>query len=133
MTVYLWIAIGSALGGMARYWIASTIAHRWGESFPWGTLVVNTSGSFLIGFLALLLAADGRPFLSATGRQFLLVGILGGFTTFSTFSFQTLSLLRAGEWWRASGNAVGSLVLCLLAVWLGALAAHSVHVVRSSS
>jgi fluoride exporter len=116
---YLWIALGGAIGSVARFWLSGLIARHWGEAFPWGTLLVNVSGSLLIGFVATLTAPDGR-WLTATGfRLFFLAGLLGGYTTFSSFSLQTLALLQGGEWWRAAGNAVGSVLACLLAVWIG--------------
>jgi fluoride exporter len=116
---YLWIALGGAMGSVARFWLSGLIARHWGESFPWGTLLVNVSGSLLIGFVATLTAPDGR-WLTATGfRLFFLAGLLGGYTTFSSFSLQTLALMQGGEWWRAAGNAVGSVLGCLAAVWIG--------------
>jgi len=80
---YLWIALGSALGGVGRYWLSGVIARRFGEAFPVGTLVVNATGSFVIGFIASLTRPEGRLLMSASGRQFLMVGICGGYTTFS--------------------------------------------------
>ncbi len=87
---YVWVALGGALGSVARY-ACSVGAARWlGAAFPWGTLFVNVAGSFAIGLLAALVAADGRPALGSDARAFLLVGVLGGFTTFSSFSLETL-------------------------------------------
>ena len=123
---YLWIALGSALGGVGRYWLSGVIARRLGEAFPVGTLVVNATGSFVIGFIASLTRPEGRLLLSASGRQFLMVGICGGYTTFSSFSLQTLNLAREGEWFYAGANVVASLLLCLLAVWLGHVLAELV-------
>jgi len=123
---YLWIALGSALGGVGRYWLSGVIARRFGEAFPVGTLVVNATGSFVIGFIASLTRPEGRLLLSASGRQFLMVGICGGYTTFSSFSLQTLNLAREGEWFYAGANVVASLLLCLLAVWLGHVLAELV-------
>jgi CrcB protein len=116
---YLWIALGSAIGGAARYGCAGLAARWLGVSFPWGTLIVNVSGSLLIGFLAALMAPDGRLLATSDTRSFLMIGILGGFTTFSSFSLETLNLVRDGEWLWASGNVVLSVVLCLFSVWLG--------------
>jgi len=127
MSLYLWIALGSGLGGMARFALSGFVAHHFGETFPWGTLAVNILGSFVIGFFATLTAPDGRLLVPAVGRQFFMTGVLGGFTTFSSFSLQTLALARDGEWFRAGANAVGSLVLCLLAVWAGHLAAAALN------
>ena len=119
MIAYFWIGLGSALGGMCRFWLSGIIAQRYGESFPTGTLVVNITGSFLIGLLAALGDPDGRLFLPTYARQLLMVGILGGYTTFSSFSLQTLNLARDGEWLYAGMNVVLSVALCLGAVWLG--------------
>jgi CrcB protein len=120
---YLWIAIGSALGGVSRYWCSVVAARMLGETFPWGTLIVNVVGSFIIGFFATLTGPDGRVFVGSNARQFVMVGFCGGFTTFSSFSLQTLALMQDGEWLRVSGNIVGSVALCLLAVWAGYVAA----------
>ena len=123
---YLWIGIGSALGGMGRYWCSDVATRIFGEAFPWGTVIVNVSGSHLIGFLAALTTADGRLLLPEDSRAFLMIGVCGGYTTFSTFSLQTLSLIRNGEWLWASANVVLSVTLCLLAVWLGYVSAVAV-------
>ena len=123
---YLWIGIGSALGGIGRYLLSGFIAHRVGEVFPMGTLVVNVTGSFLIGFVAALSAPEGRIFLTPLTRQFLMIGVLGGYTTFSSFSLQTLSLTSEGEWLYAILNVTLSVLLCLLAVWLGQVLAQTI-------
>lgn len=124
MLNYLFIGLGSALGGMLRYWLSGLIALRFGETFPAGTLVVNVSGSFAIGFFATLTGTDGRLLVGPTLRNFFMAGICGGYTTFSSFSLQTLDLARDGEWLYAGLNAVLSLVLCLVAVWLGHVSAQ---------
>ena len=116
---YWGIAVGSALGGMLRFWLASVVTERASGTFPWGTLIVNFSGSFLIGFIFTFTSAEGRATLNATARHFLMTGICGGYTTFSSFSLQTLNLAQNGEWVRAGLNIVASVVLCLVAVWLG--------------
>lgn len=118
---YLWVATGGALGSVGRYWLSGVVAARVGETFPWGTLVVNLTGSFVIGLLAALTEPEGRWLVSPGFRLFFLIGVCGGYTTFSSFSLQTLNLLRAGEWWYAAGNVLLSVVLCLLGVWLGYL------------
>jgi CrcB protein len=125
--LYCWIAVGSALGGIARYWCSGVAARLFGETFPWGTLFVNVLGSFIIGFFAALTAPDGRVFAGSTMRQFVMLGVLGGFTTFSSFSLQTLNLAQDGEWLQVGGNVVGSVVLCLVAVWLGHLLALTIN------
>ena len=116
---YVWVAVGSALGGMARYWCSGFVARLFGEWFPWGTLIVNVSGSFVIGVFAALSAAEGPFLIPPEMRIFVMVGICGGYTTFSSFSLQTFALWREGEWFWAGANSVLSFVLCLLAVWLG--------------
>ena len=125
--VYLWIAVGSALGGVARFWGSGVIARAFGETFPWGTLIVNVSGSLLIGIIAALTGPDGRIFLSSTTRLALMAGFCGGYTTFSSFSLQTLSLVQDGEWWLAGANIVLSVVACLVAVWAGYAFATSIN------
>jgi fluoride exporter len=119
MSSYFWVGLGGALGCMARFWASGVIARHFGETFPWGTLIVNVSGSFLIGVLAALTGTEGRWLVPPSFRQFFMVGICGGYTTFSSFSLQTLDLARDGEWFRAGANTALSVVLCLVAVWLG--------------
>ncbi len=114
------VGIGSAVGGVARYGLSGVVARSIGETFPWGTLVVNVTGSFLIGLFAAVTGPDGRVLVSPVTRQFWIIGIFGGFTTFSAFSLQTLSLAQEGEWLWAGANVVLSVVLCLVGVWLGA-------------
>ena len=130
LALYLWVALGSALGGAARFFCTGVAARLFGETFPWGPLFVNVLGSFIIGFFATLTGPDGRMFAGTTTRQFVMTGILGGFTTFSSFSLQTLNLANDGEWLQAGGNVVGSVVLCLVAVWLGHLLALSFNAMK---
>jgi CrcB protein len=130
MATYFWIAIGSALGGMARYWSSGVAARLIGETFPWGTIIVNVVGSFIIGFFATITGPDGRVFAGTLTRQFVMIGFCGGFTTFSSFSLQTLNLANDGEWLQAGGNIVGSVVLCLFAVWLGYMLAASLNAMK---
>ena len=125
MFSYLVVAIGGALGTVGRFWLSGAIAQKFGETFPAGTLLVNISGSLIIGFFAALTGPDGRIWSSPSFRQFFMIGICGGYTTFSSFSLQTLNLARDGEKLFAGLNAVLSLTLCLLAVWLGDLLAAS--------
>ncbi|MDX1570966.1 MAG: fluoride efflux transporter CrcB [Xanthomonadales bacterium] len=115
----LWVSAGSAIGGAGRYVGSGLVARMFGETFPWGTLLVNVLGSFLIGVIATLVAPEGRLLLGPTARQFLMLGVLGGFTTFSSFSLQTLNLVQEGEWLHAGGYVLGSVALCLVGVWLG--------------
>lgn len=119
MLNYVLVAVGGALGSIARFWVSGVIANRFGESFPWGTLIVNVSGSFAIGLFATLTAPEGRWLVGPFGRNFFMAGVCGGYTTFSSFSLQTLALAQDEEWFYAGANAVLSLVLCLVAVWLG--------------
>jgi CrcB protein len=128
--VYFWIAAGSALGGIARFWCSGVIARAFGETFPWGTLVVNVSGSLLIGIIAALTGPDGRVFLGSTTRLALMAGFCGGYTTFSSFSLQTLSLVQDGEWWLAGANIALSVVACLVAVWVGYAFATSINALK---
>ena len=121
------VALGGAIGTVARYWLSGVVAQMVGETFPWGTLLINVTGSFVIGFFAALTGPDGRVFVGATGRQFVMVGICGGYTTFSSFSLQTLNLVRDGDMVRAGANVVASVVLCLIAVWLGHLGATALN------
>lgn len=125
--VVLAVAVGSALGGVARYGLSGLVARSFGETFPWGTLLVNVIGSFLIGFVATLTGPDGRLLVSPVTRQFWMPGIFGGFTTFSSFSLQTLTLAQDGEWARAGANVGLSVALCLIAVWLGAVLAGTLN------
>lgn len=127
MVMYAWIMLGSALGGAARYWCSGFVANLVGQTFPWGTMVVNIVGSFIIGFFNTVTGPDGRLLVSTEARQFVMVGICGGYTTFSSFSLQTLSLMRDGEWSQASANMALSLVLCMISVWIGHLAAASLN------
>jgi CrcB protein len=127
MAVYFWIAIGSAIGGVSRFWCSGVAARLFGETFPWGTLIVNVSGSLLIGIIAALTGPDGRIFISSTARLALMAGFCGGYTTFSSFSLQTLALLQDGEWWLAGANIALSVVACLLAVWAGYAVATSIN------
>ncbi|EJW13053.1 CrcB protein [Rhodovulum sp. PH10] len=127
---YLWIAVGSALGGMGRFFCSGLVARLIGETFPWGTFTVNVVGSFVIGFVATLTGPDGRLLVGTPARQFVMVGVCGGFTTFSSFSLQTLDLMRDGQWLSAGGNVVGSVLLCLIAVWAGAALAATINTMR---
>ena len=123
MTGTLWVALGGALGSVARYWVA-TWAAPVSQAMPWGTIGINIAGSFVIGFVGTLTLHSGRFPAPDSLRLFVMVGFCGGFTTFSSFSLQTLDLLRAGAWGRALLNIAASVLLCLAAVAAGhALAA----------
>lgn len=121
------IAAGGALGSMLRYWCSFLIARTFGETFPLGTLFVNIVGSFLIVLFAEVTGPDGRLLVSSLSRQFVMVGIFGGYTTFSSFSLQTLNLALDNEWTPALANVALSLVLCLIGAWLGHTAGVAVN------
>jgi CrcB protein len=127
MTYFL-IGLGGALGSIARFWLGGLIGgHRIGQTFPTGTLVVNIIGSFVIGFIAAMSAPEGRFYINPMARQFLMIGVCGGYTTFSSFSLQTLNLAQDGEWLYAGANILASVALCLVAVWLGHLCAEALN------
>jgi CrcB protein len=130
MWVALWIFIGGGLGSLARWWFSGWIANAIGETFPWGTLAVNISGSFIIGLFGTLTGPDGRWLVPSTIRQFFMLGICGGYTTFSSFSLQTLTLAEDGEWFKAGANCVLSLVLCLVGVWVGHIVAVEINAMK---
>jgi CrcB protein len=121
MVTYICLGLGGAIGTIARYWLNGIISNRFGQTFPWGTLTINVTGSFIIGLFFALTGTEGRWIVGPTMRTFFMVGICGGYTTFSSFSLQTLNLARDGEWLYAGGNVVLSVILCLVAVWLGFL------------
>ena len=122
MVAYFWVAIGGALGSLGRFWLNGLIsATRFGETFPLGTLLINVIGSLVIGLIGALADPEGRmdSRSRAWATQFLMIGVCGGFTTFSSFSLQTLNLVRDREWLYAGANVLGSVALCLIAVGLG--------------
>lgn len=121
---YFWVGIGGALGSMARYWLTLVAARHMGEAFPWGTLIINIVGSFIIGLFVTLTGPGGPYIVEPNARLFVAVGLCGGFTTFSAFSLQTLVLMQEGEWLYASGYVLASVALCLLGVWLGYILAQ---------
>ncbi|HEX3572535.1 MAG TPA: fluoride efflux transporter CrcB [Acidobacteriaceae bacterium] len=123
MMPYIWVMIGSALGGVLRYAITrATIPVS--NGFPLGTVLINVIGSFVIGYFGTLTLQTGKYPASDNVRLFVMVGICGGFTTFSSFSLQTFDLLRTGQWGRALLNVVLSVLLCIGAVAAGHAAAH---------
>src|SRR5262245_15982038 len=125
--LYCWIAAGSALGGIARYWCSGVAARLFGETFPWGTFVVNVSGSFIIGFFATLTASDGRVFAGSTMRHFAMLGLLGGFTTLSSVSRPRRNRTQDGDWLQAAGTIEGCGVPGPIAGRLGHLRARSIN------
>jgi CrcB protein len=120
---YLLVAGGGALGSIARYWLSGVVGRRFGETFPYGTLLVNVSGCLAIGFFAAYTGTEGRVLMRPEWRLAFMTGVCGGYTTFSSFSLQTLSLATDGDCWRATANVMLSVALCLGAVWLGHLCA----------
>jgi CrcB protein len=125
--LYVWIALGGALGTVSRFWLSSTVAAHFGDLFPWGTLIINITGSFIIGFFATLTGPDGTLLASTNARSFFMIGFCGGYTTFSSFSLQTLRLAQDGEFLWAAGNVVASNIGCLVAVWLGHVCAVAIR------
>lgn len=119
MKALIFIAVGGAVGAVLRYGASVSIYSLLGRGFPYGTLFVNVSGSLLMGLLSVIMLE--RFDLGPEWRAAVLVGVLGSFTTFSTFSIETLNLLEQGELWRAMANIVLSVLVCLTAVWLGVL------------
>jgi len=117
--VYVAVMVGSSLGSVARFLCSLALLSLFGSEFPWGTLAVNVVGSFLIGLYATLTEPDGRLLASPVTRQFVLVGFCGGFTTFSIFSLETVFLVEARLLGLAAANVIVSIVLWLVAVWLG--------------
>jgi CrcB protein len=130
MARLLIVCMGGFIGTGARYGLNGWIAVRYGETFPWGTLVVNVLGSFAVGIVYFACGPDSPWIVSATTRQLLIVGLLGGFTTFSSFSIQTLNLLKDGSLIAASANVVGSVALGLLAVFAGDALARALWMPR---
>jgi fluoride exporter len=119
LAAYFVIGLGSAIGGAARYGCGVLATALWPVAFPWMTILINIAGSFIIGLFATLTGPDGRLLVGTLWRQFVMVGLCGGYTTFSAFSLDTFTLLRAGRVLAAGANQALSLALCLVAVWFG--------------
>jgi len=124
---YLAVMLGGAVGTALRFGLSNWFASHYGETFPIGTIVVNVTGCFVIGLFAALTGPDSMWLVSPLTRQVVMIGVLGGYTTFSSFSLQTLSLFNGGEWLRGGWNVLLSVILCLVAVWLGHLAATLIN------
>jgi CrcB protein len=122
---YLWVAIGSALGGIARYGL-TRLTLNLSNNFPWGTIAINVLGCFIMGFFGTLTLSSGRFPTPENVRLLVLVGLCGGFTTFSAFSLHTFDMARTGDWLRAAANVTVSVGLCFFSVALG-------HVLASQS
>lgn len=130
MMVYVWVALGGGLGSAARLLASTAFARLFGAASPWGVAIVNITGSFVMGLLAAATARQGRLVVAPEVRQFLLVGLCGGYTTFSAFSLQTLDLIREGSVPTAGANIFVSVAGCLLGVWLGAALGEMVDLGR---
>lgn len=128
--IYFWIALGSGIGGIARFGCTEVAAWLFGGAFPWGILFINAFGSFVIGFFFTYSGPDGRLLVSSTTRQFVMTGLCGGYTTFSSFSLDTLNLMRDGRVVAAGANVVLSLAACLLFVWVGHVLAAELNRTR---
>ena len=129
---YVWVFLGGGLGSLLRFLVSGLVDQRIGETFPWGTLAVNVSGCFLIGLLAAGLGPESRWLAPPAARTFLMIGLCGGYTTFSAFSLQTLAQVQGGEWQRAAVHVALSLVGCLLAVWAGHWVAASLSAMKGA-
>ena len=132
MITYLYVALGGAIGSVARFAVSSTIASGLGEIFPWGTLFANVTGCFIIGLFAVLTGPDSRILVPPDLRQLFMVGVCGGYTTFSSFSLQTLALARDGDMTRAGLNVIASVGLCLIGVWLGSAAGAMINQLKGA-
>ncbi|MEO7300239.1 MAG: fluoride efflux transporter CrcB [Verrucomicrobiota bacterium] len=119
LKLYCIVMLGGAIGTGGRLWLSTLLTARYGEIFPLGTLVINVLGSFIIGFFTGLTGPNGAWATSQMARYFVTIGVLGGFTTFSSFSSQTLALISRGDWPRAGLNIILSVALCLLLCWMG--------------
>ena len=134
MNLYLWVALGSAIGGCLRYALGREMLPQHSGSFPWSTVLINIIGSFIIGFFGTLTVTGSRWAVPESTRIFVMVGLCGGFTTFSSFSLQTFDLLRSGAWGRALLNVGLSVLLCLGAVaighWIAQQSSHAVAIAQ---
>ena len=129
MNAYLAVMVVGAFGCAARMWMSNVLADRYGPAFPIGTLAVNVLGCFIIGLFAGATRPDGGLVVAPVVRQAIMIGFLGGFTTFSSFGLQTMDLFSEGEWLYGMLNIALSVVLCLAAVWLGqVIAHHAIHI-----
>ena len=128
--LYAYVAAGSILGGLARYLVS--LAMDTGPGFPWATLFINATGSFVIGLFATLSGPDGRLFASVQQRQFVMTGFCGGYTTFSTFSLETFKLYHSGMAHTALAYIATSVVCWLVSVWLGHILASRLNRLKGS-
>ena len=119
---YLWIALGAVVGASARYFLSGHIARTFASSFPYGTLIINITGSLVLGFFLVL--ASERMLLDVRWRWLIAIGFCGSYTTFSSYAFETFALVEQGQWLMVAWNVVASNVLCLVSVLLGAALAR---------
>lgn len=119
---YLWIALGAVVGASARYFLSGYIARSFASSFPYGTLIINITGSLVLGFFLVL--ASERMLLDVRWRWLIAIGFCGSYTTFSSYAFETFALVEQGQWLMVAWNVVASNVLCLVSVLLGAALAR---------
>ena len=124
MTTYLWIGLGGFLGANTRYLVQTWAINHWGPDFPYGTMIANVVGSFLIALFATLVAE--RFTISQASRLFVVTGFLGGYTTFSSFGYETWRLFILEGWWPAGLNFLGNIILGAVGILLGAIVAHSI-------
>jgi len=124
MTKYLIIALGGAIGSMLRFWAGGYVGGRWGTRFPYGTFVINVTASFLIGFIMTILAE--RTHLSPSWRYLLVIGFLGGYSTFSSFEYETFRVFEDGEFLIAAVNIALSVGVGFVAVWIGAITGRTI-------
>lgn len=124
MTQLAFIAAGGATGALMRYWLSNGVYALFGRGFPYGTLTVNVTGSLLMGFIYVFMIE--RMDVSVEWRAGLMIGLLGAFTTFSTFSIETLNLIESGEQLKAAMNILLSVTLCILGCWLGMVVGRNV-------
>jgi len=122
------IAVGAAIGGVSRYYLSLAVQQRLGVTFPWGTLLINVTGSLLLGFI--IRYALAAPAVSVELRALLTTGFCGGYTTFSTYSFETATLIEEGQYERAGAYALGSAVLAIAATFCGFLLARELIAFR---
>lgn len=119
-----WVGLGGFLGANARYWVGGWIQERWGTEFPWSTFVINITGSFILGLFVTLISERFVVRYVLPLRLLIAIGFVGAYTTFSTFEFETLTLVETSTWIRAFANAFGSLFAGFISVWLGVLLAR---------
>lgn len=119
---YLWIAVGAVVGASARYFLSGLIARNFSATFPYGTLLINITGSLVLGFF--LVYSSERVLLDPRWRLLVAIGFCGSYTTFSSYAFESFALMEQGQWWLMTMNVLGSNLLCLVAVLAGAALAR---------